>query len=283
MAGKLGTHIASWNNATSWVGANGWFGTNSSKIYRTTNSGQSWSAIKSTFQNSLGVAFDDDAKHGLACFQAVSGAGAVGMNYTTDSGATWQTLTTLPVTGITPGSVCFIPHSDTAILTSNMGIYRSTDFGATWSPIGIPVSLIPDGSSISISRGQGEFVVTINSPNNGVATYHEAKPDDTTSKDTTQQKNGVADPSSNALSLDVYPNPTQVSATVSFTLPVSGRARIAVYDALGREVIPLLDGEFGAGAHQVALDSRGLTPGVYYIDFDSGIGGHLTRTLTLLP
>ncbi len=280
---SVASGIASWNNSASWVGNNGWFGTNSREILRTTNKGQSWVAVKTgTNQNSFSVAFDDDATHGLACYQPVSGNGGKTMTYTTDSGAVWQQLTTLPVTGMTPGSVCFIANSDTAILTSDMGIYSTTDFGVTWTPIGIPVSFLSASSDISISRGQGEFVVSINSPNNGVATYHQAKPDDSVA-DTIQQVNGVADGTSNRLSVDIYPNPAEYSATVSFTLPVSGHTRIVVYDALGREITTLVDNEFGAGTHQVTLDGHGMKSGIYYIDFESNGGQHITRTLTLLP
>ena len=50
-----------------------------------------------------------------------------------DSGASWQQLTTLPVDSLSPASVQFVPNSNTAILTSDMGVYRTTDLGATWS------------------------------------------------------------------------------------------------------------------------------------------------------
>jgi len=279
--------IASWNNATAWVGDNGWYGTNSRQILRTKNRGQSWQVVKTdTNQHSLGIGFDDDATHGFACFRpaATSGGtttGSNGLMATSDSGATWHLLTTLPAPGMSPASVQFIPHSDTAILTSNLGVYRTTDFGSTWTPIGIPVWFLADGSDISISRGQGKFVVSIISGNNGIASYSEAKPDDTI-PDTVTQHNAVSDLASNALLLDVYPNPTQSNAIVSFMLPASCHVTIGLYDALGRNVAIVANGEFGSGSHTVTMDGRGLAPGSYYLDMDTGGGGHLTRAITLL-
>jgi photosystem II stability/assembly factor-like uncharacterized protein len=275
-----GSSTVSWNNATAWVGDNGWFGTNSQHIWRTIDRGQTWTPVSTEsdtstiYENSFSVAFDSDATHGLACFEPVSGNGGNGMMISTDSGASWQPLTTLPVDSLSPAAVAFIPNSNTAILTSDVGIYRTTDFGSTWTPIGIPVSYQPAGSAISISSGPGEFVVSINSPNYGVATYVESIPD--------TALGFVANLLTSPLTLEVYPNPAQASAMVSFTLPATGYARIVVYDALGREVTKLLDGVFDAGTHQAALDGNGLIPGVYYIDLESDVGT-ITRTLTRIP
>jgi photosystem II stability/assembly factor-like uncharacterized protein len=270
-----GSGVSSWNNATCWVGTNGWFGTNSQHIWRTTDRGQTWAPAETPFQNSLGVAFDDDATHGLACFQPESGVGNNGIAFSTDSGTSWQQLTTLPMDSLSPASVAFIPNSNIAILTSDMGIYRTTDLGETWSPIGIPVSYSAAGSAISISRTPNEFVVSINSPINGVATYSEMIPDTSTEVVTSLPVT--------ALSLVVYPNPSEMTATVSFTLPVSGHARMVMYDALGRAVQNVLDGTFDAGTHQVVLDAHALIPGVYYLDFYTDAGGVVTRTLTVIP
>ncbi|HET6400190.1 MAG TPA: S8 family serine peptidase [Candidatus Kapabacteria bacterium] len=271
----VGGTTASWNNATAWVGDNGWYGTNSRQILRTTNRGQTWLSVKTgTNQNSLGIGFDDDARHGLACYQPVSGNGTYGMTVTTDSGASWQQLTTLPAPGIEPGSVQFIPNSNTAILTSNMGVYRTTDFGTTWSSIGIPVSYNSTQAEISISRGQGEFVVSINSPNNGVASYAEAMPDSIQA--------GVPEWQAPDISFDVNPNPLEGTTVFSFTLPSSDRASIAIYDAVGRKVFSVVDKMFEQGENHITFGGRLLPPGAYYAVFETASGAHLTRAITVL-
>jgi len=273
--------IASWNNATAWVGGNGWFGTNSRQIWRTTNYGQIWQSVKTgSNQNSLAIGFDDDARHGFACFRpaGVSGStsvtGSNSMMVTSDSGASWQQLTTLPVPGIAPGSIRFIPNTHTAILTSNLGVYRTMDFGQTWSPIGIPISYLPDGSELSISRGAGEFVVSLNSPNNGIATYSEAIPDSV--------EEGVAETQRPQVFFDVTPNPTEGTTVISFALPSSDRAHIMIYDAMGRMVWDVANSLFEQGDNHITFDARALAPGAYYASFQTTSGVYLTRAITIL-
>ncbi len=44
-------------------------------------------------------------------------------------------------------------------------------------------------------------------------------------------------------------------------------ARLAVYDALGREVAVLVDSEQQAGPHEVVFDGADLAPGTYIVRF----------------
>jgi hypothetical protein len=61
-----------------------------------------------------------------------------------------------------------------------------------------------------------------------------------------------------------YPNPFNPGTTIAFTLPGTGRARVIVYDLLGREIAVLLDGTLGAGHHTVAYRPAGLPSGIYF-------------------
>jgi hypothetical protein len=40
---------------------------------------------------------------------------------------------------------------------------------------------------------------------------------------------------------------------------------MALYDALGRRVVTVHEGELSAGVHTLALDARGLAPGAYVL------------------
>ena len=64
--------------------------------------------------------------------------------------------------------------------------------------------------------------------------------------------------------LTVAPNPSAGRATVSFGVPEPQAVRVAVYDALGREVVVLADAPFVAGQHTVPFD-RALPAGVYVV------------------
>ncbi len=69
-----------------------------------------------------------------------------------------------------------------------------------------------------------------------------------------------------ALALEVWPNPSGARATVAFTLARPGAVRLRVVDALGREVLRQEAGVLGAGRREVALDGRGLVPGLYVVE-----------------
>ncbi len=60
-----------------------------------------------------------------------------------------------------------------------------------------------------------------------------------------------------------YPNPFHSTAEIAFSLHLSGKVRINVYDVLGRHVGRLVDQHLVPGRHTVTWDARGLPPGVY--------------------
>lgn len=67
-----------------------------------------------------------------------------------------------------------------------------------------------------------------------------------------------------------FPNPFNPSTTLSFTLPRQARARLAIYDVLGREVRVLADESFPAGEHRVLFDGSDLPSGIYFARLQSG-------------
>jgi hypothetical protein len=61
-----------------------------------------------------------------------------------------------------------------------------------------------------------------------------------------------------------HPNPFNPVTTIRFDLPSAGTVRLRIFDALGREVLALLDQEMPAGQHEVPFDGRRVSSGVYY-------------------
>jgi len=75
---------------------------------------------------------------------------------------------------------------------------------------------------------------------------------------------GVDDgPMVTGLSLAASPNPSRAGTAFAFALPRPGHARLAVFDAAGREVARLLDGDVLAGRHEVRWTAP-AKPGVYF-------------------
>lgn len=66
------------------------------------------------------------------------------------------------------------------------------------------------------------------------------------------------------LTLSVYPNPFNSSATLKFDLPREMRVEIELFDLLGRSALKLSDNVFAAGTHSLAIDAASLASGVYF-------------------
>lgn len=68
----------------------------------------------------------------------------------------------------------------------------------------------------------------------------------------------------------VYPNPLASRARVPYELPEGAAVRVSVYDALGREVAVLAEGDRPAGYHEAGLEARSLAPGLYVVRLRAG-------------
>ncbi len=78
-----------------------------------------------------------------------------------------------------------------------------------------------------------------------------------------------------------YPNPFYETTIISFSLPLSSRVRINVYDVLGRSVRQLIDQHMPSGRHSVTWEPADLPSGVYVYRLSSSTGV-TSRVATLL-
>jgi hypothetical protein len=67
-----------------------------------------------------------------------------------------------------------------------------------------------------------------------------------------------------------YPNPFNPKTTIAFDLSSAGRARLTVFDLLGREVARPVDGWVDAGRHEAVFDGSGCASGMYYYRLTAG-------------
>ncbi|HYE58377.1 MAG TPA: putative Ig domain-containing protein, partial [Rhodothermales bacterium] len=77
------------------------------------------------------------------------------------------------------------------------------------------------------------------------------------------------------------PNPFLVATRLTVGMAEAGHARLVVYDAVGREVVRLMDGPLPAGLHEFALEAADLTSGLYLVRLDAP-GVHVTRQVLLM-
>jgi hypothetical protein len=67
-----------------------------------------------------------------------------------------------------------------------------------------------------------------------------------------------------------YPNPFNSSTTISFSIPSKSCVSLTVFDALGREVMVLVDEELSAGNYTQQWNATRMTSGIYFYRLQSG-------------
>jgi uncharacterized delta-60 repeat protein len=83
------------------------------------------------------------------------------------------------------------------------------------------------------------------------------------------------------LALSVFPNPLASQGSVDFSLAGAGRARLAVYDLLGREIAVLHEGPASSGTSRVSFDASRLAPGSYVLRLVAD-GSATARSITVV-
>lgn len=61
-----------------------------------------------------------------------------------------------------------------------------------------------------------------------------------------------------------YPNPFNPVTRIKFDIPRDVKAKLVIYDILGREVYRMIDGELKAGSYSLNFDASNLPSGVYF-------------------
>lgn len=71
-----------------------------------------------------------------------------------------------------------------------------------------------------------------------------------------------------------FPNPFNPATTISFALKADAKVTLKLYDALGKEVKTLVQGNLAGGQHRVDVTTEGLSSGIYLYTIDAaGIDG----------
>ncbi len=237
------------NNSLSTVGTTHiWFGTSVGPVWRSTNSGTSWTRIATTFTgNNLEVHFNNT-------LNGVTGNNAGVANRSTDGGATWVATTiagTGGVNGLSGSGSDFFASKGT-------NVYRSTDRGVTWA-----VSFtgaIGTLSHLDFYGSGGNLYGTTVSQTGGIATAFFVA---TGVKEQTQTLPTVFSLEQN------YPNPFNPSTTIRYALPEAARVNLSIYNMLGQRVAELTNEVEGAGFYNAVWNGRNQTgsqvaTGVYF-------------------
>ena len=78
-----------------------------------------------------------------------------------------------------------------------------------------------------------------------------------------------------------FPNPFNPSTTIRYGLPTRSQVTLTVFNTLGQQVARLVDGELEAGYHEVQLDGKNLSSGVYFYRIQAGNFTSIRKSLLM--
>ena len=66
-----------------------------------------------------------------------------------------------------------------------------------------------------------------------------------------------------------YPNPFNPTTEINFSIPMSGKTTLVVYNVLGQEVATVVNKDLSAGAYKYKFDASNLSSGLYFYKLQS--------------
>ncbi|HWN80669.1 MAG TPA: hypothetical protein VNM87_01095, partial [Candidatus Udaeobacter sp.] len=239
-------------------------------IYRSSNGGLSWTQVL----NSLSTSFIAQmAAEGAFVYAPVFVGGLL---RSTNHGTSWGSSP--PAPGLGFFSVFVSPASDAqaggdeVFAGSEAGgapVYRSTDHGASWTPMG---DGLPASQGIESLGGTASFLFAATDLQ-GVW------------RRPTGGSTGVAladVPAIDPLALAIVgPNPARIGTTLEVRLPEATAIELRLVDVAGRTLRRLTSGTWAAGSHRYAWEARDLPAGSYYLELATPSGRRAAKVLLL--
>ncbi|MBC7776223.1 MAG: T9SS type A sorting domain-containing protein [Phycisphaerae bacterium] len=273
-------------------------------VFYSGDMGNSWS----TLYNNQGM--DDHKVYSLASNTTSLFAGTIGTDGLPDTGvayrailggSTWTRINSGFIrNGVHLEQVFSIAANDTLVFagTDDVGLYRSTDNGDNWVPVGgfdgdvlaieiagttVYYGTAHHGVFRSLDAGQ-----TWSADNTGLAFGNLTLP--TTVKDLLvvgsviyassdigvfkqdipNFTSGVQHPPEAAsIQLNNFPNPFSAVTTIQFYNPSAGSVSLSLFDMTGKLLAILLQKEMPEGYGRVDFDGRNLPVGLYYVQLET--------------
>jgi photosystem II stability/assembly factor-like uncharacterized protein len=214
-------------------------------VWRTTNGGELWHALRAGAEPLMAIHFHDSLNIIAVGGDYDYGAGMVASS---DAGVTWQ-YTPLPIWG-QARSLSFRTPSEGWSALGFAGTYMITrDSGRTWADFNTPDTLEID--DIVFTDDRNGYMV---GRNGRIYKY------DPSAVSVQERTSGIPERST---LFQNYPNPFNPTTTICYELAEKSEIRLSVYDVLGRELRVLVDGVQPAGPHRVVFDARGVSSGIY--------------------
>lgn len=296
------------------------------KIHKTTNGMQSWTAISPDLANrhvaNLGTITTVDVSRSnpnvIYC-----GTDDANVWVTTNGGTNWTKINGgLPYRWITrvaihpdSANVCYVTLSGYKVDSTGSHIFRTTNFGASWTSIrgNLPDAPINDvvidpantstlyiGTDITVmystNLGAEWFILgngipsnvpchdlTLHNPSRSLVVWTHGRSAYRTILPLTGKGESTSENLPEEFGLfQNYPNPFNPVTRIPFELSAPGLAELNIIDIAGRKTAVLLNGYTSAGSYELEFDGSRLSSGIYFYELKvNGLRAGVRR-MTLL-
>ena len=211
-------------------------------LYKTTDSGTSWSLTNHTgyvqviqfFNSNVGLTADASENK---------------IKRTLDGGLTWE-IFNLPIQNWAM-DICFDPNDAPRVWLLGDDLFFSSDTGRTWRK--------------EVQNVQGNDMVMTDSHSGWILGYNGKIYRTNNAGDTFVSVETESDNSLNNFELSQnYPNPFNPTTNIIFSVAESSNIKIVVYNLIGEEIAVLLNEYKNSGQYEINFDGSGLSSGIYY-------------------
>ncbi len=67
-----------------------------------------------------------------------------------------------------------------------------------------------------------------------------------------------------------YPNPFNPSTNISFSIPKATNVKITIFNAIGKEIAVLVNGNYESGTHNITWNANNIASGMYFYKMEAG-------------
>ena len=232
-----------------------------SNLFRTIDGGTSWDNITEILPDRFPADIAVDPNDDNIVYVTFYGFGTGHVFKSTNSGDTWTDISdNLPDVPV-PAVIVDPNNSFHVYIGTDIGVFVSTDGGGNWQDFNNGLHDAVQGMDLIITtvnnvirvmtHGNGAFETKLFSqvPTNAGTVS-------TTVRNFKLEQN--------------YPNPFNPETRIDFTISNSTFVNLTVYDAIGNEVITLVNENKPAGTYTTEFNATGLSSGVYYYKLEAG-------------
>jgi photosystem II stability/assembly factor-like uncharacterized protein len=281
-----------------------YFAPDNGGFYKSTDEGATFSEISNNypFRSPCDILVMWDNPNTIFLADGITGSGLATLFKSVNGGVNWTLVHTNTSSSEIPSMCNTVFDQSTIWCTewSGNNIYRSTDYGDSWSlhhsnsfsGWGSDIchedpTLMVTGSWSSratmtvnaganwtdISSGLNGHGGGIIIPERGYILCHQGnnvyKLDVSYSVLTSVSENIISSVPKDFNLSQNYPNPFNPSTKINYDLPKSGNVVLKVYNELGKEVNTLVSSYKNAGSYEITFDATNLSSGIYFYKLES--------------